>query len=179
MPRKKGIECDVSLLRQLLEYDPETGKLTWKIRQATSSAIVAWNAAHAGKPAFTAQDRHGYLVGAVLNRLYRAHRVCFAIFHGRWPDDVDHENGKRDQNGIKNLRESGSSGNGRNRGKDRRNTSGHAGVYQTKTGSWVAKIGRRGTPDFRQKTVPAKDEAINLRVQWEKDLGYSERHGRG
>lgn len=178
MPRQKTAECDIALLRSLLRYDPETGDLWWKPRPETASALKAWNIAHAGRRAFTAKDRHGYLVGAVLNRTYRAHRVCFALHYGYWPDDVDHENGVRDQNWIKNLRESGSKGNGRNRGKDRRNRSVCAGVYPTKTGSWMARIGVRGSTDFRQKTVPTMDEAINLRKQWEKDLGYSERHGR-
>jgi hypothetical protein len=68
------------VLRQLLRYEPETGKLFWLPRsehwfRATSgrSAIHAcanWNARYAEREAFTSVDQNGYRVGTVLNVHY-------------------------------------------------------------------------------------------------------------
>jgi hypothetical protein len=59
-----------------------------------------------------------------------------------------------------------------------RNTSGHMGVSLTPSGSWKASIGKRGSKEHRQKIVKLKADAIELRLGWEKELGYSETHGR-
>lgn len=185
-PINREAECDISLLRKLLFYDSTSGKLYWKYRHPDwfrstdrgSAIAVMWNAAHAGKEAFTATDGHGYRCGSIMNRLYRAQRVCFAIYHGFWPGEVDHRNGRRSDNRITNLADAGTVGNMRNRARDGRNTSGVVGVFRTASGSWQARIGRRGSKDFRQKTVPTKEEAIALRRKWEEQLGYSETHGR-
>jgi len=60
------------ILRQLLSYDPETGKLMWLKRPADmfpSGRIAAsWNARLAGKEAFTATTG-GYFVGGIFGKL--------------------------------------------------------------------------------------------------------------
>ena len=181
----RSAECSIALLRALLIYNCETGKLYWRFRpdhmfrsDNPSRIACMWNKSHAGKEAFTAVDGDGYRCGAILNRLYRAQRVCFAIFHGYWPDEVDHENGDRGDNRLSNLKDAGSPGNMKNRAMNSRNTSGVTGVTQTVSGSWRAKIGRRGSEDHRQKTVKDFPEAVALRAKWESELGYSSTHGR-
>lgn len=184
-PINRSAECSIALLRSLLIYDPETGKLYWRFRpdhmfrsSRPSKIAHMWNKTHAGKEAFTATDGDGYRCGAIFDRLYRAQRVCFAIHHGYWPDEVDHENGDRGDNRIANLKDAGSAGNMKNRAVDSRNSSGVTGVTRTANGSWLAKIGRRGSDGHRQKTVKSFPEAVALRAKWETELGYSTTHGR-
>lgn len=67
------------LLRQLLRYEPETGKLFWRLRSreyfSTENRFLSWNALYAGKEALTADTGAGYRHGAVLCHLFKAHRV--------------------------------------------------------------------------------------------------------
>lgn len=182
----RSAECDIALLREYLDYDSETGILTWKHRQASRfaagnnmiGAAKAWNARHAGKMAFTAIDGDGYLTGSIHNRLYRAQRVCFAHYYGYWPDEVDHQDGVRSNNRINNLKDTGSVGNMRNKGLDRRNKSGYSGVYELSTVNlrWQAKIGVNGKKLSRNFNT--KSEAVNQRAIWEKQFGFHENHGK-
>src|SRR5690625_1786543 len=65
------------MLRELIDYDPNTGKLFWKPRPAemfkTKRAHGAWNARYAGKEALTSTDGYGYRRGCVFDRGYQAH----------------------------------------------------------------------------------------------------------
>lgn len=136
-------------LRELLEYNPETGKLYWKPRPAemfkNKQSHGAWNTKYAGKEAFTATNKHGYKVGAVFDSLLRAHRVAWAVNHGAWPtDQVDHINGDRSDNRICNLRQANNTENQWN-SKSRGGYSKHKGVTWDKNrGLWAAKIGVSG-----------------------------------
>ena len=81
-------------LRQLMSYDPETGKLFWKERGAEwftdgtyhTAEVQAqiWNTKYAGKEAFTPLNSCRYHTGAVLGKILLAHRIAWAITHGRW-----------------------------------------------------------------------------------------------
>lgn len=135
------------LLRQLLDYEPVTGRLIWKPRPlemfATKRAFLTWNKRFAGNEGFTAKDRlHGYRVGNVNYKLCMAHRVIWAIVHGEYPDsDVDHINGNRSDNRIVNLRAATRSQNNCNSGLRSDNTSGYRGVsFQAQYGKWEARI---------------------------------------
>lgn len=143
-------------LRQLLRYEPETGKLYWKERPAsmfkTSDrrgpewAANMWNARYAGKEAFTARETQGYLCGGINRKVYKAHRVAWAIHHGSWPSEfIDHINMLRDDNRLENLREATRSENSMNRGRQVNSTSGHKGVYWHKTSKkWMARARLHG-----------------------------------
>ena len=78
-------------LRELLQYDPQTGALTLKvdvshIRKAGQRVDVAKH----GKRSV------GYKVVNIFGRRILAHRVAWAIHTGQWPDsDIDHVNGDR------------------------------------------------------------------------------------
>lgn len=104
------------LCRQLLRFEPETGRLYWRVRtpdlfpgtamRSPQHACNNWNARYAGQEAFTSIDGRGYRVGAIKDRLFRAHRVAFAVWHGRWPSGfIDHKNGIRTDNRPANMRE--------------------------------------------------------------------------
>ena len=101
-------------LRQLLRYEPETGKLFWLPRAShhvTTSDIrgAAWaasafNAVWAGKEAFTYKDRRGYRHGKVCGTNYQAHRIIWKMVRGIDPKQIDHINGNPSDNRIDNLR---------------------------------------------------------------------------
>lgn len=104
---------DQETLKRLLDYDPETGILTWKARtpdmfQGCNQVAYcnAWNARYAGAPALDGDNGQGYAHGAILGRHLRAHRVAFFMVHGEWPEEIDHINGNRRDNRIVNLRAS-------------------------------------------------------------------------
>lgn len=106
---------DAAQVRELLDYDPDTGALIWRRREARNRHERTWNARWAGKPAFTYSGKNVYLRGAILGRNYLAHRVAWAVYYGRWPAGLlDHINGVRTDNRIANLRECTAAENGRN-----------------------------------------------------------------
>lgn len=62
--------------------------------------------------------------------------------YGKWPDQIDHVNGKKDDNRIINLRETDHSGNQCNRFVQANNTSGYKGVnFHLRWKKWQARIG--------------------------------------
>lgn len=137
-------------LRQLLRYEPETGKLFWLERAremfATNRAFKTWNTRFAGQEAFTSET-YGYRVGNVDYKLCADHRVIWAMVHGYWPDeDLDHINGDRADNRIDNLREATRSENLCNRSMSPLNTSGHKGVFfHEQSQKWRAHIKKNGS----------------------------------
>lgn len=106
-------------LRELLDYDPETGVFTWRVsRRGAKKGCVAGSLSH------------GYIHIRVDEKPYRAHRLAWLYMHGYFPENqIDHINRVRDDNRIINLREVSIQCNARNRGVRSTNTSGVVGVY--------------------------------------------------
>lgn len=107
------------VLRQLLRYEPDTGKLFWLHRAAdlfpSKSAAKSWNARFAGAEALATDNGQGYLAGRINGRPLKAHRVVWAISYGEWPiGEIDHINGNPGDNRIANLRAVGRTENTRN-----------------------------------------------------------------
>ncbi len=170
-----------NVLRQLLRYEPETGKLFWKPRSRdhfkTNRSHATWNARYAGAEAFTAFDGHGYRTGAVNYRQLKAHQVIWAMEKGEWPSFIDHINGKRADNRIGNLRDVSRADNQRNHKMHVTNSSGQMGVcWHERAGKWCAYIdnGRR----FHLGLFEALEDAIAARRKAEKDIGFHENHGK-
>lgn len=176
------------LLRKLLRYDPDTGKLFWVERtpdmfldgaKSASHNCAAWNGRSAGREAFATVREDGYLHGRILGRLMLAHRVIFAMHHGVWPEnEVDHINGDRTENRIHNLRGATKIENMRNMKRSSANKSGKTGVHWCKREEkWVAQIrdasGQRCLGYFKEKS-----SAIEVRVEAERRIGYHSNHGR-
>lgn len=178
-------------LRQLLDYDPETGKLTWRKRSAASFEGVGssgkstevkartWNTVRAGCTAMEIPSGYdGYFRGGIDGETYAAHRIIWKWWHNTEPPMIDHINGDRRDNRIANLRATNSSLNAMNVGLNRRNTSGRTGVKQSSSGKkWLAIIcinGRRvylGTFEKFEDACAARDAA-------EKANGFGPNHGK-
>lgn len=163
-----------AMCAEVLEYDPETGKLKWRMRSADSAAF---NARYGGREAFTATHSERYKVGQLHGHLFRAHRIIWAMVHGYWPKQVDHINGDRADNRLCNLREVDNQQNQRNVRLTRNNTSGVCGVHWNRRANrWHARIGI----DRRQISLGLfkdKNEAIQARRAAEAQYGFSEIHG--
>lgn len=119
-------------LRSILNYDPETGEWRWRCRKSGRAALGQL----AGSPG--SQGRWDIRIDG---KLYQAHRLAFLYMTGRWPfDQVDHRNGKRNDNRWSNLREATNGQNAMNQRRRADNTSGHKGIYSFPGGRWRAKI---------------------------------------
>jgi len=164
-------------LRKVIDYCPETGKMTWKVRSPDQFDAVArdpkdiaatWNKRFAGKPAFNSPTERGHLQGTVFGYHASAHRVAWAIHTGAWPTfDIDHLNGDPTDNRIDNMRDVTREINARNRRKNPRNTSGVNGVYRDKRrGTWYVSV-----------VGLSKEQAITIRKYAEQMLGYHSDHG--
>ena len=168
-------------LQALLDYDPLTGALTWKprteITMPNTSRRKAFNATHANKPAFTADDGYGYKTGAINYVLMKAHRVIWKLVHGYDPVFIDHEDHNRSNNRLTNLREVTRVQNQQNLKKASTNKSGTTGVWwnEEKQG-WDAFLGLNG----RKKKLgrfKTEQEAIQARADAEILYDYHPSHG--
>lgn len=126
-----------SRLREVLRYDPETGVF----HRLTDGGGVK-----AGSVAGCVQ-RVGYVVIRIDDVLYYAHRLAWLYVTGSWPEDiVDHMDGNRANNRIKNLREASPKVNAQNvRRAQKNNKSGLLGVSWSKADKcWKAQIYSNG-----------------------------------
>jgi hypothetical protein len=127
-----------SELKEVLNYDPDTGIFTWKISPAPQ---VKQNKI-AGS--LTSQ---GYIVITINRKLYPAHRLAWLYVHGEMPKKfIDHINTIKSDNKLSNLRDASRIKNGQNQIKAHKNNiSGFLGVtWYERTKSWVAKIKNNG-----------------------------------
>ena len=136
-------------LKNLLRYNPETGKLYWKPRPAemfkTARDGKSWNTRRAEKEAFTCASTRKYLVGRIHNRKYFAHRIIWQLVYGNISKYIDHIDGNTSNNRIKNLRECTSSQNQYNRKASFGSSSKFKGVFwHKKTSKWEVQISVNG-----------------------------------
>lgn len=178
-----------TVLRQLVRCDPASGVIFWRKRspyQFRAAGVYSaervcnvWNAKHANKEAFTVADNHGYKCASIDGKKYKAHRVIWAIVHGKWPDgDIDHINGVTSDNRLSNLRMVTHRENMKNKKTPPNNTSGAMGVYWFKKyQNWCVKIGVKG----KVLHVGYFDEfadAVAARKDAEVQHGFHRNHGR-
>ena len=147
----KNIDFDISLVRELFDYD--NGKLIWKVRPAShfssEGQAKAWNSQFCGKIAGVCADRGYILVGITINgveRKYKAHRIIWAWHKGRWPEhEIDHEDHRQGNNRIENLRDAPHLNNSQNQPMRANNSSGATGVtWHKKASRWLAQITVKG-----------------------------------
>jgi len=180
------ITPSIQALASRLEYNPDTGSISWRDRPSVdfASPTVAkmWRRRFAGRRAGSI-NANGYVVVEVVidperRTVLQGHRLAWALHHGEWPRvEIDHINGIRADNRMANMRDITGAENQRNRKMPVGNASGVTGVsWHKSSGKWIACI----RCDGRQKhlgTYRDITEAIAARRAAEIQLGYSPRHG--
>lgn len=123
-------------LKELLEYNVDTGIFTWKINK---SPMRSGNIAGS-----VAKDRYTNI--QINKKIYKAHRLAWLYVYGSFPNKcIDHINGNRSDNKISNLREANHSQNGMNKKMQSNNTSGVRGVYWNRNvKKWHAEVRLKG-----------------------------------
>lgn len=174
---------DIETLRELIAYDPLTGRLTWKARGlhlcASDAHMRRWNVVYGGTPALASKNG-GYGRGHLFGGTYYAHRVAWALHHGEWPaGDVDHINHDRADNRICNLRDCSAKENKRNLSLYRNNKLGEAGIYWVPhCRKWKAIVGNSGGRQHYLGLFEERSDAVAARKRKLADLGFHPNHGR-
>ena len=149
----KNNSIPIDELKSLIDYDPLTGILIWKHRDAElfsddgpggqEAAAKIWNKRYEGKPALNVNGQLGYLQGRIFGINFKAHRVAFALHFGLWPiDQIDHIDCNPSNNKICNLREATSIENGQNRKPMRHCLKGA--FFNKKSNKWISQIRCKG-----------------------------------
>lgn len=149
-------------LRKAFNYDPATGKLTWR-----ESGREAGAKAHSG-----------YRRVGLHYHDYWAHRIIWAWWHGDWPEGViDHIDQDGSNNRIENLRTTNRSGNAKNMRRSIANKSGVTGVcFCNRTKTWIVQI-KDGGVRHHLGYFKDFDAAVASRKMAECEFGYSKHHG--
>jgi hypothetical protein len=164
-------------LKELLDYDPDTGVFTWLERPLESFAKASvgkmWNGRFAGKPAGSVHSS-GYLLISLGDKTYKAHRLAWRWVTGQEPSDlIHHANKDRLDNSFANLRDVTQVESSRARALHSNNRSGARGVSWSKTrGLWRAEI----NGDSRKRELgffESFDDAVAARKAAELIHGYS------
>lgn len=119
----------VSELKNLVNYDPGSGIVTWKARPRVRAGKIVGSIHSAG-----------YLEARIGGCRVYLHRVGWALMTGTWPDgQIDHINGDRNDNRWSNLRLADQQHNSANMKKRANNKCGWKGVVR-RSNRWLAYI---------------------------------------
>jgi hypothetical protein len=120
-------------LVDLLDYNKDTGVFMWRKQRRGIKT---------GVPLGTCNG-FGYLRITVLGKSFYAHRLAWMYVHGQWPvGQIDHINGNKTDNSIKNLRDVSLQANLQNKVKAQANSESRIlGVsWHKKAKKWQAHI---------------------------------------
>lgn len=119
-------------LRFLMDYDPDTGQFTRKVKVKNQPA---------GTIVGTSGTR-GYLQCSIDGKPYKLHRLAWLYVHGEWPaDQIDHINHNTSDNRLCNLRVVSCAQNHQNRARKTNSASGYLGVtWHKRDHCWQAYL---------------------------------------
>ena len=111
----------VEEVRRHLDYDPETGRLSWK------EPTASW--CRAGDEAGGINAEKGYRMVTIKGHIHSAGRLIWLWVTGAWPaGEVDHKNRVRHDNRWSNLRDASKGQNQANSSLRKDSTTGRKGV---------------------------------------------------
>ena len=141
-----------SELKEVLEYNPDTGLFTWK-KTVNSRAVIGSVAGY--------KINEGYTQLCIYRKKYRIHRLAFLYMTGEWPNElVDHINQIKDDNRWSNLRQATVSQNNINSKKQKNNKSGYRGVYwDSKNQIWRVQIKYKSKHKYLGRYTDIKEAA--------------------
>lgn len=174
-------------MRELVKYEPDTGKCYWKVREpkwfpdrvaiSSDSACKSWNKNFSGKE-IKSVNQFGYIAFQILGNDYKLHRFIWEYVTGGKPDSIDHINGDKLDNRICNLRNVTFSEQMRNMPLRFNNKSGKSGVSWDKPlGKWKVGISVNNK-NIYLGYYHNLQEAIAVREKAEIKYGYHKNHGR-
>lgn len=148
----------------LFYFDYDGRSLVWK--NITSNRVKSGSIAGV-------LNSNGYMRVQVDGDKYYAHQLVYLMHFGVIPKMIDHVDGNKLNNNIGNLRRSCHKTNGRNRGKNKNNTSGYKNVFLDKrSGGWYAQIAHSGKKEagpLRKSVYEANADAIALREKYHRE----------
>ncbi len=129
---------DAERLREAVDYDPETGSMTWRKPPANRCKVG---------DAVGSKGRDGRVGTYFLGKRRRVHVLAWLYMTGEWPVGViDHANGDPSDNRWGNLRAATHRQNMQNKRRQANNQVGLKGVsFHRLSGKWFARINVNGT----------------------------------
>ena len=140
-------------LKECLNYNPETGVFTWEERPVehfkSESAYKTWNIRFSNKIAGSVNGS-GYTIITISGSVYQSHRLAWLYVYGKFPKlFIDHKDGDRLNNRIKNLRDVSNQVNCQNTLKAYENNKlGIRGVRKTRGGKYESRILVNGKSEY-------------------------------
>lgn len=169
-------ELTVERAREVLNYNPKTGELTWKKRLSNIIKVgTVAGCVHARSRVTGLTYR-----AITLDRAqYQAHRLAWFIYYGRWPThEVGHKSGDGLDNRITNLREVSDQDVNKNKPISSSSSSGVIGVcWKASKQKWNAYI-TDNHKYFHLGYFDNPGDAILARKRAEKQYGFHPNHGR-
>ena len=173
-------------LCELIDYNPNTGEMTWKARDESSfvggnkpASMSRWNRIFAGKKVGGGALLSGYMRATVDGKHHFCHRLAWKISTGIDPEVIDHLNGDKTDNRFCNLRSVDVKTNAKNRRKYKNNKSGISGVsYHARDKVWQARISVGHGRDIHLGQYNDIESAIAARMAAMAVLEYHENHGK-
>lgn len=156
------LKAPANLIDDMFDLDDTTGELTRRIRLNNRWPV--------GSKVGFVRKKDGYIQVNIMYSKYLAHRVVWCKHYGEWPEgEIDHINGNKADNSIGNLRLADANIQNQNKGVNKNNTSGYAGVHKLSNGRWRTYI----TKDYKRinlGTYNSFEEALQTRRNAETQL---------
>jgi hypothetical protein len=167
----KQLSISPERVKQVLDYDPDTGVFVRKIKTGPTARI--------GVPT-GCYDSKGRLQIKIDGIAMFGHRLAWMHFYGEVPSsEIDHIDGNNKNNSIANLRLCSRTENCANTKIKSTNTSGYKGVsLHSATGKWRADIMHKGQKHFlglfeckEAAAMAYAETALRLNGEFAKDTG--------
>ena len=192
--KNNTIELTYDIIRELTEYNTETGIMVWKPRNIKyfshcydpNTAMKLWNNKFANKDVGskrqTVDGRWYYSCKISLKgeiKTYNVHRLIWFYMNGEMPNNlqIDHIDHNGLNNKWNNLRKVTHTENQQNSSRRKDNISGITGVhYDDINNKWIATI--NANKKRQRKNFKDFEDAVKQRQIWNIEYGFHENHGK-